>query len=348
MPSSPPPINLSLPAFLASSTSLIVLAGLFVIARVVVNLHKTKKFLLEDGVAVFALVFLAAGFALVYTSAIDAKKPDVTVLRMLQLSVAYHFTVSISIWSAKVPILLLIVRLFGINNWLRITSYVVMAGSFVIFLVCMALTGAKCAPTSEAKYNNIGFLITCANTGSKTGVVIGGTAVAMDVIILILPLPVLSQLRLPARQKIGLFVVFLSGTLAIAASAVSLYFKTFRFGVGATDMTSARMLGSVIDCSIAIIVGCVPATYAFWNNYIATSTIYSRIRQRVSSLNVSAKSWAHPTHISTSPAKSLNADNQQLTNNSREYGNHEYFKMESRDQVYRPGAAVTAQTREEV
>ncbi|KAK4220443.1 hypothetical protein QBC38DRAFT_345721, partial [Podospora fimiseda] len=116
-------------------------------------------------------------------------------------------------------------------------------------------------------------------------------------------LPILSSLPLPKGQKIGLFVVFLTGIFAFAASIVSLYLRISLYKNAANPdfstphlfATDNKKTNSVIESSIAIVVGCVPAIWAFWCNYIIGSTIYTMIRSGFSSIGLSAKSWARPT-----------------------------------------------------
>ena len=62
-----------------------------------------------------------------------------------------------------------------------------------------------------------------------------------DVIILVLPVPVILKLQMATPKKVGLSVVFLTGAFAIVASAVSLYYKWGSFKGTSTDLTSAMV-----------------------------------------------------------------------------------------------------------
>ncbi|KAK4169860.1 hypothetical protein QBC43DRAFT_38756 [Cladorrhinum sp. PSN259] len=350
MPSSPPLVNLSLGAFLAASIPFVVLASLFVITRATGNLQKTKRFYLEDGISVISILLLAAAIGLVHAIALQFRNPEPST-RLLKLGLSCYLVTTIAMWSAKIPIVLILLRLFGINKWLRITSYVIMIGPLILFLVCMIVTGIRCRlpPIEDDNlYLVLAASIRCSDIVSLSGIIQGSVCVAMDVAIFILPLPVLSQLHLPARQKIGLFIVFLSGLVAIAASSTSLYFQTFPFAYGPDKVIGLmRMLAFIIECSIAITVGCVPATYAFWNGYVVKSAIYLKIRQVLSSstgafvrsFTKSSKGTtsAHSLNISVVHGYPVRKDN-----------NHEYMQMESKENINRPVVVGIPRGQEEV
>lgn len=59
------------------------------------------------------------------------------------------------------------------------------------------------------------------------------------------------------------------------------------------------MVYSVIEASIAIIVGCIPSTYAFWSQTIVKLTIYSRLRTAFSSFSTTRSRTAKSTKRST-------------------------------------------------
>ena len=50
-----------------------------------------------------------------------------------------------------------------------------------------------------------------------------------------------------------------------------------------------------VECCIAIMAGCVPATYAFWSKYVTTSSFYTKIRSGLSSLSSPSRIWPRST-----------------------------------------------------
>jgi len=174
--------------------------------------------------------------------------PATPILYMARLATAINFIAGFSMWSAKLPILLLYVRLFGmVTPWLRITAYAIAAVTFFFFLVGMSAMAAKCTPPSSMLLLTPDFFPECLDRGTFTGVLLGFVAVVTDLIIILLPLPVLSQLRLPPGKKVGVMVIFLTGIFAIAASAVALYFKFLSRQGASTDLTSSMVCTYVTD-----------------------------------------------------------------------------------------------------
>ncbi|KAI9045551.1 uncharacterized protein KD926_007967 [Aspergillus affinis] len=83
--------------------------------------------------------------------------------------------------------------------------------------------------------------------------------IVSDLIIVVLPMPVLTQLRLPKRQKTALIVVFALGLFVCATSVVRL--GTVIELIKSDDPTKANAqaaLWSFIESSVAIISACLP------------------------------------------------------------------------------------------
>ena len=70
------------------------------------------------------------------------------------------------------------------------------------------------------------FTVKCIESLTIICVVNGAFALLSDIIIFILPLPAVANLTLPPKKKFGLSVIFLSGPLAIAASAIAVYYRS--------------------------------------------------------------------------------------------------------------------------
>jgi hypothetical protein len=160
---------------------------------------------------------------------------------MAELATAIDFISGFAIWTSKAPILLLYIRLFGVKKWLKVASYVTLICTFVVFFVGMVYVGVACDPGSKPKPLDAKFIQSCISKSTKTGVTLGTTSVIADVMILVLPIPVILKLQMATPKKIGLFIVFLTGIFAIVASAVSLHYKWGSFKGTSTDLTSAMV-----------------------------------------------------------------------------------------------------------
>lgn len=184
-------------------------------------------------------------------------------------------------WTAKVPILVLLIRLFGVNRWLRIiailtivlTGLAILAGETYNAHICMP-------PKSDAGFTQDD-LSRCTAIASKMGIALSSIGISTDIIIFLLPLPVIAKLQLVNEKKIGLAVVFLAGLGAIVASAVSLNYKVKSLSGAATDIQLAMIL-TILEYTVFIVAGCVPAIKAFWAGFIIQSSVYTKISSFVS------------------------------------------------------------------
>lgn len=116
-----------------------------------------------------------------------------------------------SMWTAKIPILLLLTRIFGIHRWLRITAILTIVLTGLAILAGVAYNANACMPPDTDLGFTPEYLATCADANSYTGVALGSVSIATDIIIFILPLPVIAKLKLETGKKIGLLLVFLAG-----------------------------------------------------------------------------------------------------------------------------------------
>jgi hypothetical protein len=112
---------------------------------------------------------------------------------------------------AKLPILVLILRSFGIKTWLRRTSYILMVVTAMGFLAAALYTGIKCSPGLYEV--NVSYLLSCVDATFYTIVSRNCLSLTVDLIIFVLPLPVIRDLHLPRRTKIGVALIFLTGSL---------------------------------------------------------------------------------------------------------------------------------------
>ncbi|KAI3319098.1 hypothetical protein HD806DRAFT_548668 [Xylariaceae sp. AK1471] len=272
--------GISLAAFIGTGTTLIVISSVFVAARLVGSVAHSRKLLLDDYIAILAILLLVSSFALFVATVQGLADPTPSVYQLGQLATASNFISGASTWTAKAPILFFYIRIFGIKKWLRVISYVVLVVSFAVILAVDAYVGAQCNPNVHVLGPN--YLAGCANAGSLAGIITSFFSTFTDAIIFILPIPVVLSLQLPLHKKIGLSIVFLNGIFAIVASAVTLYFKwVSRSGTG-VDIKAA-MISTIIEISIAIAVGCVPSLAAFWTLFVVKSMLYSKIKSSFSS-----------------------------------------------------------------
>lgn len=112
---------------------------------------------------------------------------------------------------AKIPIIILYIKLFGVMIWLRVAAYTTLAVLVIAFVTGAAVVSGICdahgGPTTAE------FLMKCSEASSNSGVALGITSVLVDAALFVMPLPVILRMKLPRHKKIGLGIVFATGIL---------------------------------------------------------------------------------------------------------------------------------------
>ncbi|CAG9998331.1 unnamed protein product [Clonostachys byssicola] len=274
--------GMSLDTFLAVGCTLVVLSALFVAVRVWSDFRFANKLFVDDYFAVAAIILLAACFAMFHTSLIAYSDPLQMMTKMREISqygVAVAFLSGFSMFFAKAPVLLLLMRIFGVEKWLRWTCVVTLVVLFIATVAGDAYNAHKCNPPAVPPME---FILSCADASALVGVILGPIGLAADIVIFILPIPVIVKLHMPLARKIGLGLVFLSGIFAITASAVALYYKFQSRSGTATDIGLGMTL-TTIESTMVIIAGCAPALRAFWGGFIIETRLYGKLSSFLSS-----------------------------------------------------------------
>lgn len=89
---------------------------------------------------------------------------------------------------------------------------------FIILSGSASYMAALCSPDGPERVAahvgaNAVFRAGCMRSGLIVCLWNGAVALAADIVIFVLPLPVISTLRLPVGKKIGVVVVFMSGSV---------------------------------------------------------------------------------------------------------------------------------------
>ncbi|KAI1120269.1 hypothetical protein F5Y10DRAFT_290040 [Nemania abortiva] len=233
----PQPTGIPRHAFLGVSITFLLLTAAFVAARLSVNIRNNKKIHFDDYIAAVAIVLFSATFGLDDELVKSFEKPTTTISELLKYGVAVDVLSGLSLATSKIPILFLYIRLFGVKRWLKILSYVLLFVLVVLIVVSIVAIAVVCAPHAEIEPQS--HLLKCNNWSAHNGIATGIFSLVLDIIIFLLPIPIIINLRLPTSRKIGLAVVFASGLFAIGASAVSLRFKLNSLSGTSTDTSTA-------------------------------------------------------------------------------------------------------------
>ena len=137
----------------------------------------------------------------------------------LWLSVPFY---NLSLILSKLSALLFLTSIFRIRPFL-ITSYILM-GFLVIAGLWMVISGFLfCMPVSAFWSTDQDYRSSHCLPEGAVWFTNAGIQIVTDIIILILPMPVLSKLRLPKRQRLGIMLVFGVGICVIATSSARVY-----------------------------------------------------------------------------------------------------------------------------
>lgn len=125
------------------------------------------------------------------------------------LSILYGPT----IFLAKLSILLLYLELFNVQKRARIT---VAIGITIISAQCLATIigcAVLCVPKPGESWLMHSSTYKCRVTATLFGVVMGAISVFSDLYVILIPLPIVWQLRMATRKKVGVSIVFITGLL---------------------------------------------------------------------------------------------------------------------------------------
>ncbi|KAL8878622.1 MAG: hypothetical protein Q9192_008409, partial [Flavoplaca navasiana] len=174
------------------------------------------------------------------------------------------------VYFAKAAILTLYLRIFTVKRVMRGLIYSGLIVLFLVYATFIPLTIVLCTPRKGGAWDMV-LLQKCKPT-SIALVVQGVFCLLSDIYILVLPLPVIWNLNLKPKKKIGLTVVFMSAGFGIIATALGLYYKVQNFRAADPTWDSAIMyLCVIIENYVTVIVSCAPAVASSWTNIIAKS-----------------------------------------------------------------------------
>ncbi|KAJ5594149.1 uncharacterized protein N7459_000357 [Penicillium hispanicum] len=267
---------------LAVTTTFTSLAAVFMAARLWTRFRLVKASGYDDLLVTAALICSIVFFAFIlvernYGLGVPISKipPEVvqTQLRYLWLSIPFY---NLSLVLAKLSALFLYLRIFRSHTFLLLT-YITM-GFLIISGLWMVVSGfVFCVPIRD--FWSLDYAVHTEHCLPQGAVWFSNAAMQIltDIIILILPMPLLSKLQLPTRQKAGVMLVFGVGICVIATSSARLYeLSTMVRGQDFTSKHPKRLhfhthihshdpeknaeaaVWSSIEANVSIICACLP------------------------------------------------------------------------------------------
>lgn len=263
-------------------------AFVFLSLRLFTRFREARQLFSDDLWVLFAFIVLIVNailqtlqapqvYYLVYLSAGRYQVGEETLVQGNQY-VRYEFAIIALfwtvLWSVKASFLALYHRLFQAVNlpYSRWFWWFVSVFTFLAYVGCWLASAYTCHPPSN--YFHFGMSVcslkrTMFVNQKKTGQcekpidVRGGTIsisystavdVLTDILIMLLPIPLIRELQITPRQKAGLFVVFALGVFIIASAIVRM---TQILTHERTDPVGLAVWG-LVESSISVIIGSLP------------------------------------------------------------------------------------------
>lgn len=117
-----------------------------------------------------------------------------------------------TLFFAKSAIFLLYLRVFTVNKKMRYSIWFGLAYTFVLYWINIPFESWNCAPRAGDPWGLETVGMTCRNN-VMFGLVQGVLAVALDLYIFILPIPVTLRLQMSLRRRLAVLGVFATAIL---------------------------------------------------------------------------------------------------------------------------------------
>ncbi|KAI1828276.1 hypothetical protein F4861DRAFT_174432 [Xylaria intraflava] len=167
-----------------------------------------------------------------------------------------QITYKTSINLTKSSILLLYLRIFGGVKWFRWTCCCVLALVASYCIAAILATVFQCIPVVAAFDKTITNK-TCVNNG-HFWFANAGFSILTDVVILVIPMPLVYALQIPRVQKIALVLVFALGVFVVITSCLRATTLDLQASSHDPLYDVASTMWTIIEMSLAIICACLP------------------------------------------------------------------------------------------
>ncbi|CAI7677917.1 unnamed protein product [Penicillium pancosmium] len=250
------------------TTIFTVLSALFVAFRLFTRVKLVKKWGYDDLLIIAAWICSAIFYAFIIVERhYGLGKPKASlpphivqgqlfyIMKYLWVSIPFY---NLSLILSKLSALVFLTSIFRIRRF-SITAYLLMgflvvAGLWMVlsgFIFCVpipifwsmnkSLVAAHCLPKAPVWFTNASIQI------------------ITDIIILILPMPIVSKLRLPKRQRAGIMIIFGVGVCVIATSLARVYeLSVMVRGHDFTKTNAEAAVWSSLEANVSIICACLP------------------------------------------------------------------------------------------
>ncbi|KAJ3475615.1 hypothetical protein NLG97_g9396 [Lecanicillium saksenae] len=202
--------------------------------------------------------------------------PVTTLQTWLQLSKVLEFTYTPAVMFAKLAALFLYHQVFEVTAYRRL---IILIGIIIILqgVISFILAFSICRP-----FRYFWTQAVDVNDGKCGDVMLfyklySVPSLATDLVMLVIPWPILLKLQMPVAEKIGLMLTFLAASMGIITCALrfSVFFTTPLFSDPTWYASGGPMIYALVEPSIYMIASILPTT----------RHLYRRLHRRVQSLS---------------------------------------------------------------
>ncbi|RFU72819.1 mfs transporter [Trichoderma arundinaceum] len=269
------------PAVLAVTTATLVLASVFVFARMVSRYFIVKRFTWDDRIILFAwLISFFLSFTICYGVANGLGKhdddiPPEQIPTLRHCEYVFSILYNPALMATKTSILIFYLRLTKNTQMvLRFASWLILVIVNIAGVVLTFMNVFQCTPVQAAWNANYSGKTRCIPLLTEF-ICAAPINIVTDLAILALPIPVLTGMRLPSRQKTILVITFTLGIFVAVVDVVRVYYlqqaiadvptgvvsdPSSRFG-GQADFAynaSLALMWSAVEVNVGTTCACIP------------------------------------------------------------------------------------------
>ena len=119
----------------------------------------------------------------------------------------------LAMFFAKASLLLLYLRIFSLKKPVRYWIYFGLIFTFCLYSVNIPFEAYYCAPSPSGSWGDMFSIGPKCYHSIILGLVQGSLSVALDLFLLILPMPVVMTLQMSSKKRVGALAVLMTGVL---------------------------------------------------------------------------------------------------------------------------------------
>lgn len=143
----------------------------------------------------------------------DVRLSDITPL-VMQLQISNQIIYGVAHFTIKASIICFFLRLFGTLAWVRHVSYTMLVLIFLTYASFEGVSLPYCVPWKPGEGWDGLLLQKCATIAPAT-IAVGVVSAVADLVIFVIPFPILAKLNLSRDKKRGMAIVFTVGFLCV-------------------------------------------------------------------------------------------------------------------------------------